>query len=192
MAVRLIALSIEQSIRVLITTALVGSVTTTMGCRREPRVDDATYRQAVTAFYVSLAAMQTSQDALARTSIEKLLQLVPGEAAGWANLGLLLLRQQQVDEASARLTRASELAPRNASIERLLALAESRKGNLQESVRHWRSSCSNRSPPDQGTSPHSSNSPVWRQNVQTRQLWPERSMRWRKIPRPGPAMRKIV
>ena len=109
-----------------------------MGCRREPRVDDATYRQAVTAFYVSLAAMQTSQDLHARKELDHLLQLVPDEAAGWANLGLLLLRQQQVDEASARLTRASELAPRNASIERLLALAESRKGNLQESVRHWR------------------------------------------------------
>ena len=138
MAARLLPLSIEQSIRVLITTALVVSGTTMMGCRREPRVDDATYRQAVTAFYVSLAAMQTSQDLHARKELDHLLQLVPDEAAGWANLGLLLLRQQQVDEASTRLARASELAPRNASIERLLALAESRKGNLQESVRHWR------------------------------------------------------
>ena len=82
--------------------------------------------------------MQTSQDLHARQELDHLLKLVPDEAAGWANLGLLLLRQQQVDEAAARLARASELAPRNAAIERLLALTESRKGNLQESVRHWR------------------------------------------------------
>jgi hypothetical protein len=51
---------------------------------------------------------------------------------------LLLLRQQQIDEAAAQLAKASELAPRNAAIEHLLALTESRKGNLQESIRHWR------------------------------------------------------
>jgi Tfp pilus assembly protein PilF len=107
-------------------------------CRRGPRVSDETYRQAVTAFYVSLAAMQTSQDLHARQELEKLIGLVPQEPAGWANLGLLLLRQQQIDEASARLAKASELAPRNAHVERLVALSESVKGNLEESIRHWR------------------------------------------------------
>jgi hypothetical protein len=120
------------------TAGLAIAIAATVSCRRGPRVDDVTYRQAVTAFYVSLAAMQTSQDLHARKELDRLLQLVPDEAAGWANLGLLLLRQQQVDEAATRLARASELAPGNAAIERLLALAESRKGNLQESVRHWR------------------------------------------------------
>ena len=70
--------------------------------------------------------------------LDRLTQLVPDEAAGWANLGLLLLRQQQMDEAATRLARASQLAPRNAAIERLLALTESRTGNLEASVRHWR------------------------------------------------------
>ncbi len=114
------------------------TVTTTVACRREPAVPEATYRQAVTAFYVSLAAMQTSQDVLARQELDRLVQLVPQEAAGWANLGLLLLRQQQLDEGGERLAKASSLAPRNAAIERLLALAASRKGNLDESVRRWR------------------------------------------------------
>ena len=40
--------------------------------------------------------MQTSQDVHARKELDRLLQLVPEEPAGWANLGLLLLRQQQV------------------------------------------------------------------------------------------------
>ena len=121
-----------------IVSVLALALTTFAACRRGPQISDVTYRQAVTAFYVSLAAMQTSQDVHARQELERLIQLVPEEAAGWANLGLLLLRQQQVDEAAARLAKASELAPRNAPIERLLALTESRKGNLQESVRHWR------------------------------------------------------
>src|SRR5688572_18847790 len=119
--------------RAVLVTFVAISMTATVACRREPAVPDATYRQAVTSFYVSLAAMQTSQDVLARQELDRLVQLVPEEAAGWANLGLLLLRQQQVDEAGERLAKASSLAPRNASIERLLALTESRRGNLDES-----------------------------------------------------------
>jgi hypothetical protein len=115
-------------------------VLTTAGaaCRQAPTMSEESHRQAVVAFYVSLAAMQTSQDVLARKELDRLIQLAPEEPAGWANLGLLFLRQQQFDEASPRLAKASELAPRSAAIERLLALAESRKGNLEQSVRHWR------------------------------------------------------
>src|SRR5262245_30607285 len=82
--------------------------------------------------------MQTSQDVVARNELERLLQLVPDEAAGWANLGLLLLRQQQFDEASQRFEKAAALAPRNAAIERLRGLNESRNGHLDRSIGHWR------------------------------------------------------
>ncbi|HXW04304.1 MAG TPA: FG-GAP-like repeat-containing protein [Vicinamibacterales bacterium] len=121
-----------------VVTAVLLTLVTTPGCRRGLRVGDETYRQAVTAFYVSLAAMQTSQDVLARQELDRLIQLVPEEPAGWANLGLLLLRQQQFDEAAGRLARAAELAPRSAHIERLRALTESRTGNLESAIRHWR------------------------------------------------------
>jgi tetratricopeptide (TPR) repeat protein len=124
--------------RLIVAGALGTAIVSAGGCRRGPRVSDEIYRQAVTSFYVSLAAMQTGQDVHARQELDRLTQLVPDEAAGWANLGLLLLRQQQMDEAAARLARASQLAPRNAAIERLLALSESRTGNLDASVRHWR------------------------------------------------------
>ena len=124
--------------RLLVAGALGMAIVSAAACRRGPRVSDEIYRQAVTSFYVSLAAMQTGQDVHARQELDRLTQLVPDEAAGWANLGLLLLRQQQVDEAATRLAKASQLAPRNAAIERLLALTESRKGNLDASVRHWR------------------------------------------------------
>jgi tetratricopeptide (TPR) repeat protein len=127
-----------SSMRRLVACVLVVAIALAAGCRRAPRVSDAIYRQAVVAFYVSLAALQTSQDLLARKELDRLIQLVPEEPAGWANLGLLLLRQQQFDDAAARLAKAAELAPRSAPIEGLQALVESRKGNLQESVRHWR------------------------------------------------------
>ena len=107
-------------------------------CSRSPRISDDAYRQAVTAFYVSLAALQTSQDALARSELERVTQLAPAEPAAWANLGLLLLRQQQTDEAAPRLARAYELAPTHAPIVRLLALNESRQGNIAASIGHWR------------------------------------------------------
>ena len=64
--------------------------------------------------------------------------LVPQEPAGWANLGLLLLRQQENVAARERLAQAAELAPDAAAIVRLQALVESREGNLAESTRLWR------------------------------------------------------
>jgi cytochrome c-type biogenesis protein CcmH/NrfG len=108
------------------------------GCRRTPAVSDATYPDAVAAFYTSLAALQTSQDVLARRELDRLTQLAPQEPAGWANLGLLLLRQQQVDEALSFLIKASTIAPKNAAITRLLALARTQKGSAEDAMRDWR------------------------------------------------------
>jgi hypothetical protein len=111
------------------------------GCRTSAppsALPEATYREAVTLFFTGLAAMQTSQDDLARQSLDRLTTVVPDEAAGWANLGLLLLRQQDVDGALTHLTRAAALAPADGHVQRLLALAESRKGNVEASIGHWR------------------------------------------------------
>ena len=104
--------------------ALAGS--SCASCRRPADVPEATYREAVTAFHTALAALETSQDALARQKLDRVIALVPQEPAGWANLGLLLLRQQENGPAKERLAKAIELAPRSAAIERLLAIVESR------------------------------------------------------------------
>jgi hypothetical protein len=123
--------------------ALVAAVFTAMlSCNRAPRLSDEAYREAVALFYTSLAALQTSQDVMARRDLERLLQIAPAEPAGWANLGLLLLRQQQLDEAGARLAKAAELAPGNAHVERLVALLESQRGDPAASIRHWRRAAS--------------------------------------------------
>jgi Flp pilus assembly protein TadD len=106
--------------------------------KREPETSPQAYREAVTAFYTGLSAMQTTQEVLAREKLDRVVALVPQEPAGWANLGLLLLRQQELDQGAQQLARAAALAPESAAIQRLQALAESRRGNLAEAIRHWR------------------------------------------------------
>jgi hypothetical protein len=110
---------------------------TLTGCHRQPAISGEAYREAVVAFYTGLAALQTSQEVLARQQLERVISLAPNEPAAWANAGLLLLRQQDLDGASERLKKAAELAPDNADIQRLLGLTESRRGNLPEAIRHW-------------------------------------------------------
>lgn len=117
---------------------LLGCVLAPLACSRELSVPEPTYREAVTAFYTGLAAMQTSQEVLARKELERVTQLVPGEPAGWANLGLLLMRQQETEAAASSLTKAGELAPDSAPVLRLRALHESRGGRLPEAVALWR------------------------------------------------------
>jgi Tfp pilus assembly protein PilF len=105
-------------------------------CRRTPKVPEPVYREAVVAFFTALAAMQTSQETLAREKLARLVEIVPDEPAGWANLGLLALRQNELDEAAQRLAKAAELAPKNAHVQRLLGLLESRRGRLPEATAH--------------------------------------------------------
>src|SRR4051812_29776031 len=105
---------------------------------RKPELAPDVYRQVVTAFYVGLSAMQTTQEVLARQKFDEVIKLAPGEPAGFANLGVLLLRQQELEQGAQQLARAAALAPDSAAIQRLQALAESRRGNLVDATRHWR------------------------------------------------------
>jgi tetratricopeptide (TPR) repeat protein len=107
-------------------------------CRRETTVPDEVWREAVAAFHTGLAALQTSQEPLARQKFERVASLVPQEAAAWANLGLLSLRQQDHDASLQLLAKAAELAPDDPEISSLRGLAEGRKGNPAEAIRHWR------------------------------------------------------
>ena len=112
--------------------AILGVIALTVlgsGCRRQPAVPDATYRQAVTAFYVSLAAMQTSQDVIARQELERVVQLVPDEAAAWANLGLTQMRLGELEAAAAPVERALTLAPNNADLVLLAARMEAARAS---------------------------------------------------------------
>jgi len=116
--------------------ALVGAQACS-SCRRSLSVPEPVYREAVSAFYTGLAALQTSQEVLARQKFERVTTIVPDEPAAWANLGLLMVRQQEIDGALQKLRKAAELAPASGAIQRMLGLAESRRGNLPEAITHW-------------------------------------------------------
>ncbi|MGI8671932.1 MAG: FG-GAP-like repeat-containing protein, partial [Luteitalea sp.] len=107
-------------------------------CRRQADLPPAVYREAVTTFYTALAAIDTSQEVLGRQRLDRFVTIAPQEPAGWANLGLLLLRQQDVPAAREHLDKAAALAPDSGAIVRLQALVESRAGNLAESTQLWR------------------------------------------------------
>ena len=99
-----------------------------------PEKSSDAYRQAVSAFYVGLAALFSSEDVRAKEKLMRVTQLAPGEPAGWANLGVLALRQQDFEAAFANLERARQLAPDNSHLASLLGLAESRRGRLPEAM----------------------------------------------------------
>jgi len=92
------------------------------------------YNAVVRAFYIGLAALQVGDDVRADAKLAEVTQLVPPEPAGWANWGLLALRQRNFDSAAERLERARSLAPENDQIYYLLGLLESSRGRSAETV----------------------------------------------------------
>lgn len=115
------------------------------GCHRGDRVPDASskdYAKFVSAFYVGLAALQVGDDVRAESTLAQATQLAPGEPAGWANWGILALRQRNFDPAAQRLNRARELAPQNDRIYYLLGLLESNRGNSQQAIADLRKAVS--------------------------------------------------
>lgn len=92
------------------------------------------YNEVVKAFYVGLAALQVGDDVRADTRLAQTTQLVPAEPAGWANWGMLALRQRNFEPAAERLERARSLAPDNDQIFYLVGLLESSRGRLPEAV----------------------------------------------------------
>ena len=81
-----------------------------------------------------MAALQVGDDVRADSKLMQLTQLVPDEPAGWANWGLLALRQRNFDAAAERLDRARSLAPNNDQIYYLIGLLESGRGRSAEAI----------------------------------------------------------
>src|SRR6202034_4386761 len=61
-------------------------------------------------------AMQVGDDVRADSTLQRATQLAEGEPAGWANWGVLALRQGNFEVAGQRLGRAQKLAPENDQI----------------------------------------------------------------------------
>src|SRR4029077_2415228 len=89
------------------------------GCDKGPSLpapSSAEYKEVVRAFYVGLAALQVGNDARADTNFDTVTRTAPAEPAGWANWGVLALRQRNFDTAAERLERAQKLAPQDGHI----------------------------------------------------------------------------
>lgn len=107
------------------------------GCRPSstlPSRGTREYNELVRTFYVGLAALQVGHDVQAESKLSQFTQLAATEPAGWANWGLLALRQRNFDTASERLERARSLAPDNSEILYLLGLLESSRGKSAEAI----------------------------------------------------------
>ena len=107
------------------------------GCRPStslPTKSSPEYNELVRTFYVGLAALEVGHDVQADAKLSQFTQLAPPEPAGWANWGLLALRQRNYDTAAERLQRARDLAPDNSNIHYLIGLLESSRGNTPEAI----------------------------------------------------------
>src|SRR5580700_8981822 len=107
------------------------------GCHSAPKLPEKgsrAYTDVVSAFYVGLAALQVGDDVHAQSKLSELTQLVPTEPAGWANWGVLALRQRNYDLAAQRLQRARALAPQNDQIYDLLGILEADRGHSAEAI----------------------------------------------------------
>jgi len=125
--------SVQSSLQPLTLAALVA----VSGCRSAPKLPDKNskvYADVVSVFYVGLAALQVGDDVHAESKLSEVTQLVPGEPAGWANWGILALRQRNYDTAAQRLDRARDLAPKNDHIYDLLGILESQRGHSAEAI----------------------------------------------------------
>jgi tetratricopeptide (TPR) repeat protein len=123
----------QASLVLLLVTALL----TTVACRpsvKLPAKSSPEYENVVRAFYVGLAALQVGDDVRADSKLAQLTQLAPAEPAGWANWGLLALRQRNFDPASERLERARSLAPESDQIYYLIGLLEKGRGRSPEAI----------------------------------------------------------
>ncbi len=126
------------SFRALVCVAAAAGILAT-GCHRGlPKPESAQYTQFVQSFYVGLAAMEVGNDVRAETELAQATQLAPGEPAGWADWGILALRQRNFDPAKQRLDRAHSLAPRNSQIDADLGVLESTRGNSAEAIANLR------------------------------------------------------
>jgi Tfp pilus assembly protein PilF len=103
-----------------------------------PSPDSKEYKDVVSAFYVGLSALQVGDDVHAEQKLSELTQMVPGEPSGWANWGILALRQRNYEPAAQRLEKSRDLAPQNDQIYNLLGILESQRGNSSAALADFR------------------------------------------------------
>jgi tetratricopeptide (TPR) repeat protein len=125
---------------VLFCTASAFSLFACRSSNKLPKKSSKEYAEAVSAFNIGLGALEVGDDVHAGNKLSEFTALAPAEPAGWANWGILALRQRKLDVAAERLERAQSLAPEDDHIYQLLGLLESSRGNSANAILDWRKS----------------------------------------------------
>jgi hypothetical protein len=71
-----------------------------------PRPGTKTYADLCSSFYLGLAGLQSGEDVRAKQYLTRSTEIAPGEPAGWVDLGILQVRQQQFDAAFASVDKS--------------------------------------------------------------------------------------
>jgi len=124
----------RNAILLLLTGAVIALLSGCHAASKFPEKNSKAYADVVSAFYVGLSALQVGDDVHAETKLAELTHLVPGEPAGWANWGILALRQRNYDAAAQRFQQAHDLAPKNDHIYSLMGLLESQRGDSTQAL----------------------------------------------------------
>jgi Tfp pilus assembly protein PilF len=103
-----------------------------------PAPESEAYRSVVSSFYTGVAAIQVGENFRAEGRLTEVTEQAPGEPAGWANRGVLALRQQNVEEAAGYLERARSLAPESGMMQYLSGVLERERGQLGPAVEYFR------------------------------------------------------
>ena len=131
-------MSLRRMTSVLLGGSLVAVLSACHSSPKLPQKGSREYAKVVSAFFIGLAALQVGDDVHAESQLSEVTQLVPAEPAGWANWGVLALRQRNYDVAAQRLERARDLAPQNDQIYELLGVLEGDRGHSAEAIANLR------------------------------------------------------
>ena len=127
-------------LKILISLLFIGTILYSSCSKADEAVQDEAdaYRNAVADFYMGLAASQTDEERFAFNKMNDVVRTFPEEAAAWANLGVLAMRQGNFDLAEDRLGRALELQPQHPELLFLNSTMESIRGNTELSINFLR------------------------------------------------------
>lgn len=104
-----------------------------------PEPGSPTYMEYLRAFRAGVAASDSDKTwKEARAYLDRAIDLIPQEPAGWANRGLLAVRQHEMDAAAKYLHEAHKLAPDSGAIEAMLGQLAWQERNIPATIGHLR------------------------------------------------------
>ena len=105
---------------------------------RLPSPDSPVYEDTTRSFYRGLAELQIGLLDDAKRDFGKATELVPGEPAAWANLGLAHLRLGEFDAATAPIEKAVSLSSSTSDLVFLRGRLQTSRGKLDEGIADYR------------------------------------------------------